>query len=157
MNQQALGLIETIGYTTAISAADAALKAANVTLVGMERIIGVGQALGVTIHLSGDVAAVTAAVQAGKEVGEQVGKVVSAHVIPRAHNEVSDKIVSQFLMKEKKEEVDVEETKEVAEPNEELKTENIDDPSVEKEDLAKAEKDPSGEVKKKRNRSNKSK
>ncbi|MCK9907335.1 BMC domain-containing protein, partial [Frankia sp. Cpl3] len=81
----------TVGYSTAVSAADAALKAANVTLVGIERVIGVGGSLGVTIQLAGNVGAVIAAVEAGKLEAENVGKVISAHVIPRAHNEVSDK------------------------------------------------------------------
>lgn len=103
MKQHALGLIETVGYTAAVSAADAALKAANVTLTGVERVIGAGGALGVTIHLSGDVAAVTSAVQAGREAAEKVGKVISSHVIPRAHNEVNDKIISRFLLEGSKE------------------------------------------------------
>lgn len=93
---EALGLIETIGYTTAVSAADAALKAANVTLVAVERVIGAGGSLGVTIHLSGDVAAVSSAVQAGTEAGGKIGRVLSSHVIPRAHQEVSSKILPQF-------------------------------------------------------------
>lgn len=97
--KQALGVIETVGYTAAVSAADAALKAANVTLIGVERVIGAGGALGVTIHLSGDVAAVTSAVQAGREAAEKVGKVISSHVIPRAHNEVNEKILFRFLLK----------------------------------------------------------
>ncbi|SDW10433.1 BMC domain-containing protein [Marininema mesophilum] len=96
MAQQALGMIEAIGYTTAVSAADAALKAANVTLSSWERVIGAGGALGVTIHLSGDVAAVTSAVQAGREEAERVGQVISSHVIPRAHNEVNSKILPLF-------------------------------------------------------------
>ncbi|OYD09103.1 BMC domain-containing protein [Paludifilum halophilum] len=98
MKQQALGMIETVGYTTAVSAADAALKAANVTMAGVERVIGAGGALGVTIHLSGDVAAVTSAVQAGKEAAEQVGRVISSHVIPRAHTEVDQKILTRFQL-----------------------------------------------------------
>lgn len=93
---QALGLIETAGYATAISAADVALKAANVELISIERVIGVSGLLGVTVQFSGDVAAVTSAVQAGKEEGERVGKVISAHVIPRAHDEVNEKLLSQF-------------------------------------------------------------
>ncbi|WP_276352133.1 BMC domain-containing protein [Cohnella caldifontis] len=96
MEQQALGLIETIGYATAVSAADAALKAANVKLVAMERIIGVGGMLGVTIHLGGEVAAVASAVEAGKEEAGRVGTLVSAHVIPRAHDEVGSKVLSRF-------------------------------------------------------------
>lgn len=94
----ALGLIETVGYTTAVSAADAAVKAANVEIVGIEKVIGVSGYLGVTIHLSGDVGAVTAAVEAGKAEGERVGKVISADVIARAHDEVSGKLISQFLV-----------------------------------------------------------
>lgn len=97
---QALGLIETVGYTTAVSAADAALKAANVTLVAVEKIIGVGGSLGVTIHLSGDVAAVTSAVEAGKNEALRVGKIISAHVIPRAHNDVKSSIISRFTLDE---------------------------------------------------------
>lgn len=96
MKQQALGLIETIGFTTAVSAADAALKTADVTIEAVEKVIGVGGMLGVTIHFSGDVAAVSSAVEAGKLEGERIGKVVSAHVIPRAHNDVIDKILSRF-------------------------------------------------------------
>ena len=96
MNEQAMGLIETIGYAAAVSAADAALKAANVTLEAVERVIGVGGKLGVTIHLSGEVAAVASAVEAGRTEAERFGALVSAHVIPRAHDEVSGKIVARF-------------------------------------------------------------
>ncbi|SFS80641.1 BMC domain-containing protein [Marininema halotolerans] len=96
MAQQALGMIETIGFTTAVSAADAALKAANVTLSGWEQVIGAGGSLGVTIHLQGDVAAVTSAVQAGREEAARVGNVMASHVIPRAHHEVNRKIFPQF-------------------------------------------------------------
>ncbi|ASA24110.1 BMC domain-containing protein [Paenibacillus donghaensis] len=95
---EALGLIETLGLTTAVSAADAALKAADVRLVGVEKVIGVGGSLGVTIHLSGDVAAVTASVEAGKAEAARVGRVISAHVIAKAHSDVTDKIVSRYLM-----------------------------------------------------------
>ncbi|MHA6533986.1 BMC domain-containing protein [Paenibacillus sp. BAC0078] len=95
---QALGLIETLGYTTAVSAADAALKAADVQLVAVEKIIGVGGSLGVTIHLSGDVAAVSASVEAGQAEAQRVGKVISAHVIAKAHEDVSSKILTKFLL-----------------------------------------------------------
>ena len=93
---QALGLIETAGYATAVSASDAALKAADVKLIAIERVIGVSGLLGVTVKFSGDVAAVQSAVQAGKEEGERVGKVISSHVIPRAHSEVNEKLLPQF-------------------------------------------------------------
>lgn len=94
----ALGLIETVGFSTAVSAADTAVKAAAVEIVGIEKVIGVDGYLGVTIHLSGDVGAVTAAVEAGKAEGERVGKVISADVIARAHDEVSGKLISQFTL-----------------------------------------------------------
>ncbi len=98
MSQFALGLIETIGYVTAVSAADAALKTANVSLVGVEKVIGVGGTLGVTIHLSGDVGAVQSAVEAGKLEAEKIGRVVSAHVIPRTHTEVNEKLLPFFSL-----------------------------------------------------------
>jgi ethanolamine utilization protein EutM len=98
---QALGLIETIGYATAVSAADAAVKAANVEITAIEKIIGVQGGLGVTVHFSGDVASVRAAVDAGSRAGSHVGKVVSAHVIPRAHQEVSEKLLSRFTLESK--------------------------------------------------------
>lgn len=96
----ALGLIETVGYTTAVSAADAAVKAADVEIIGMEKVIGVSGYVGVTIHLSGDVAAVTSAVEAGRKQGELIGEIISTDVIPRAHSEVSQKLLSKFLIKE---------------------------------------------------------
>jgi len=80
----ALGLIETQGLTGVIEAADAALKAADVTLVGKEKI---GAAY-VTIMVKGDVAAVKAAVEAGGQAAQQVGKLISTHVIPRPHREL---------------------------------------------------------------------
>lgn len=99
--QQALGLIETVGYATAVSAADAAVKAANVEITAIEKIIGVQGGLGVTVHFSGDVASVRAAVDAGERAGRNVGKIVSAHVIPRAHHEVCEKLLSRFKLKHK--------------------------------------------------------
>ncbi len=82
----ALGMIETMGYTANIEAADAMLKAAEVTLVGQER-IGAGL---VTVFVQGDVGAVKAAVEAGQEAASRVGEVVSAHVIPRPHQGVKE-------------------------------------------------------------------
>ncbi|MHC0038749.1 BMC domain-containing protein [Pseudoneobacillus sp. C159] len=102
--QQALGLIETVGYATAVSAADAAVKAANVEITAIEKIIGVRGGLGVTVHFSGDVASVRAAVDAGSQAAEKVGTVVSAHVIPRAHQEVSEKLLSHFHLNSDKQE-----------------------------------------------------
>lgn len=96
----ALGLIETVGYATAVSVADAAVKAADVEIIGMEKVIGVSGYVGVTIHLSGDVAAVMSAVEAGRKQGELIGKIISTDVIPRAHSEVTQKLLSKFLLKE---------------------------------------------------------
>ncbi|KAF0823926.1 BMC domain-containing protein [Cytobacillus firmus] len=115
---QALGLIETVGYSTAVSAADAAVKAADVEIVGIEKVIGVDGYLGVTIHFNGDVAAVKSAVDAGVSSAERIGKVISAHVIPRAHSEVAGKLLPQFKLKEMHLETDAEkEYKTEEEPN----------------------------------------
>ena len=80
----ALGMIETKGLVGAIEAADAMVKAANVTLVGKQQ---AGGGL-ITVLVRGDVGAVKAAVDAGAAAAERVGSVVSVHVIPRPHNEV---------------------------------------------------------------------
>ena len=84
MELQALGMIETRGLVGAIEAADAMVKAANVHLIGKER---VGGGL-VTVMVRGDVGAVKAAVEAGGAAAKRVGELVSVHVIPRPHEEV---------------------------------------------------------------------
>lgn len=84
MEKQALGLIETKGFVGAIEAADAMVKAANVTLAGKEK-IGAGY---VTVMVRGDVGAVKAAVDAGAAAAKRVAELVSVHVIPRPHNDV---------------------------------------------------------------------
>ena len=81
---QALGMIETKGLVASIEAADAMVKAANVTLIGKEH---VGSGL-VTVMVRGDVGAVKASVDAGAAAAERVGELVSIHVIPRPHDEV---------------------------------------------------------------------
>ena len=81
---QALGMIETKGLVASIEAADAMVKAANVTLIGEEH---VGGGL-VTVMVRGDVGAVKASVDAGAAAAERVGELVSIHVIPRPHDEV---------------------------------------------------------------------
>lgn len=91
----ALGLIEVIGMATAVTALDAACKNAEVTLVGCEKVIGAGKAISVTIEIAGQVAAVKSAVDTGVEAASKVGKVLSAHVIPRPHEEL-DKLIIQF-------------------------------------------------------------
>ena len=80
----ALGMIETKGLVAAIEAADAMVKAANVTLIGKEHI---GGGL-VTVMVRGDVGAVKAATDAGAAAAERVGELVSIHVIPRPHGEI---------------------------------------------------------------------
>ena len=84
MNTEALGMIETRGFTAMVEAADAMVKAAKVELIGYEK-IGGGF---VTAIVRGDVAAVRAAVDAGVRAAEKVGEIVSTHVIPRPHNNV---------------------------------------------------------------------
>ena len=83
-NQEALGILETQGLTAILEATDAMLKAANVTLVGKEKI---GAAY-VTVIVKGDVAAVTAAVEAGSRAVGQLGKLIAAHVIARPHDDL---------------------------------------------------------------------
>jgi ethanolamine utilization protein EutM len=84
MSQEALGMIETKGLVGAIEAADAMVKAANVTLVGKE-LVGGGL---VTVMVRGDVGAVKAATEAGADAAGRVGELLSVHVIPRPNNEV---------------------------------------------------------------------
>lgn len=84
MIQQALGMIETRGLVAAIEAADAMLKAANVELVGTEKI---GSGL-VSVMVRGDVGAVKAAVETGADAAGRLGELVATHVIPRPHNDV---------------------------------------------------------------------
>ena len=80
----ALGMIETKGYVAALAAADAMVKAANVTIVAREQ---VGDGL-VAVVIHGDVGAVKAATEAGSETASSVGELVSVHVIPRPHSEL---------------------------------------------------------------------
>ena len=84
MAQLALGMVETRGLTAAIEAADAMTKAAEVTLVGTEKI---GSGL-VTVMVRGDVGAVKAAVETGADAAGRLGELVATHVIPRPHNDV---------------------------------------------------------------------
>jgi len=86
--QKAFGMIECRGLVAMIEAADAAVKSANVKLVGWEKI----DAGLVTAIVRGEVGAVKAAVDAGAAAGRRVGEVVSTHVIPRPHSEVDDAI-----------------------------------------------------------------
>ena len=86
MALEALGMVETRGLTAAIDAADAMTKAAEVTLVGTEKI---GSGL-VTVMVRGDVGAVKAAVEAGESAASKLGELVATHVIPRPHSDVEN-------------------------------------------------------------------
>ena len=92
--QQALGMIETKGLVASIEAADAMVKAANVTLIGKEH---VGGGL-VTVMVRGDVGAVKAATDAGAAAAERVGELVSIHVIPRPHEEVESILEVRYAL-----------------------------------------------------------
>jgi len=83
--EEALGMIETRGLVALIEAIDAMLKAAKVGYVGMQK-VGSGY---VCALVQGDVAACKAAVDAGAAAAARVGEVVSVHVIPRPHGDVS--------------------------------------------------------------------
>ena len=82
---EALGMVETRGLVAAIEAADAMVKAANVQLIGSEKI---GSGL-VSVMVRGDVGAVKAAVEAGGVAAARLGEVVATHVIPRPHTDVN--------------------------------------------------------------------
>ena len=84
MSLEALGMIETRGLVAAIEAADAMVKAANVELIGTEKI---GSGL-VSVMVRGDVGAVKAAVEAGSNSASRLGEIIATHVIPRPHSDV---------------------------------------------------------------------
>ena len=84
MSNEALGLVETRGLVAAIEAADAMVKAAEVVLIGTEKI---GSGL-VSVMVRGDVGAVKAATEAGGAAAARLGEVVATHVIPRPHGDV---------------------------------------------------------------------
>ena len=88
--QNAIGFVETKGYVAAFAAADAMVKAANITIIGREQ-VGAGL---VSVLVQGDVGAVKAATEAGSEAAAAVGEVVSVHVIPRPHADVTQTFVA---------------------------------------------------------------
>ncbi len=89
--KEALGMIETRGLTAAVEAADAMVKAAEVVLVGTEKI---GSGL-VSVIVRGDVGAVKAATEVGAEMASKLGELVAVHVIPRPHSDV-EKLLPKF-------------------------------------------------------------
>ena len=84
MSKEALGMIETRGLTAAIEAADSMVKAAEVVLIGTEKI---GSGL-VSVMVRGDVGAVKSAVEAGSNSASRLGELIATHVIPRPHEDV---------------------------------------------------------------------
>ena len=84
MAMEALGMVETRGLVAAIEAADAMVKAANVTLIGTQKN---GSGL-VTVMVRGDVGAVKSATEAGNAAAARLGEVIAVHVIPRPHSDV---------------------------------------------------------------------
>ena len=93
---EALGMIETKGFVSMVEASDAMVKAANVKLIGYEK-IGAGY---VTAMVRGDVAAVRAATDAGAAAARKVGELVAVHVIPRPHKDLDD-VLPVAMPKEK--------------------------------------------------------
>ena len=91
MAKEALGMIETRGLTAAVEAADAMVQAAEVSLVGTEKI---GSGL-VSVMVRGDVGAVKAATEAGAATASRLGELIAVHVIPRPHDDV-EKILPKF-------------------------------------------------------------
>ena len=91
MALEALGMIETRGLVAAIEAADAMVKAAEVVLIGTEKI---GSGL-VSVMVRGDVGAVKAATEVGANAAQKLGELVASHVIPRPHGDV-EKILPKF-------------------------------------------------------------
>ena len=91
MAYEALGMIETRGLTAAVEAADTMVKAAEVTLIGTEKI---GSGL-VSVMVRGDVGAVKAAVESGTAAASRLGEIIATHVIPRPHADV-EKILPKF-------------------------------------------------------------
>jgi ethanolamine utilization protein EutM len=92
MSKIALGMIETRGLVGSVEAADAMVKAAQVTLIGKEK-IGGGF---VTVLVRGEVGAVKAATDAGAAAARRVGELVSVHVIPRPHEQVEGILPAQL-------------------------------------------------------------
>ena len=130
---KALGLIEFIGYVPAICAADTALKAASVDLIGIEKVTG-GI---VTVKITGDVDAVQAAVESAENYASRIGSLRSAHVIPRLDDEVENLLMnsksSEEEIKEKIQELE-EDIKEVFEEIREEITETIIEETESKEE-----------------------
>lgn len=130
----ALGMIETRGLVAAVEAADAMVKAANVTLAGKEH---VGGGL-VTVMVRGDVGAVKAATDAGGAAAERVGELISVHVIPRPHEELESLLNGSEKVPLPEQPKILNECLETAEiPKEESKVTEVIEKTVSEENLCK--------------------
>lgn len=134
MNNKALGLIETEGLTCAVEAADAAVKAAQVELLGYELTRGRGL---VTVKLRGDVSAVQAAVSAGVTAAGRVGKVVTSLVIPRPHTALFSLIDSPETVFKKEDRQEIPEDTQEESPVESLEEETADTKVADSDSAAK--------------------
>ena len=94
MAQESIGLIETRGFVGAVGAADAAVKAAHISLLPFE-LIGGGL---VSVKFSGDVAAVDVALQAGVEAAQAISELVNQGVIPAPDGAISQAWQSSYQM-----------------------------------------------------------
>ena len=109
---RALGIIEAVGLTTAVTALDAAVKTASVELIGTDKVIGVDKAVSVVLYVAGNVSDVRTAVDAAVNRANQVGKISGSHVIARPHEEL-DKIIAKITEKQKLNETDAEKAEEL--------------------------------------------
>ena len=143
--KKALGLIETMGLTASITAADAAVKSANVVLLGRENTRGAGLT---SIKFEGDVGAVKAAVDAGAQAASAVGQVVSAHVIPRPDDGIdniciyNDRMIGGTSAAKQTTKVENKETEKVAEKVEPEKVIELSTVKAEKKDTKKVTEKP---------------
>jgi microcompartment protein CcmL/EutN len=119
MTNLALGLVETFGYIGAVEALDAALKSANVKLVGCEFVRG-GI---VTIKITGDVAAVKASIEAAEAAVNNLGNLINTHVIARVSDEVWKMLQEDFYVDRNKNHCEPIDNKKVKEKIEDIKKE----------------------------------
>jgi len=120
--QRALGLVETRGLVASIEAADAMLKASNVTLIGKEKIT----AGLVTIAVVGDVAAVKSSVDAGAAAAQRVGELVSVHIIPKPDDQIAE--ILPLEKDEKPKKLSPPKSKKVVEKKKEVVEEKVEEP-----------------------------
>ena len=132
---KALGLIEFIGYVPAICAADTALKAASVDLIGIEKVTG-GI---VTVKITGDVDAVQAAVESAENYASRIGSLRSAHVIPRLDDEVENLLMNSKSSEEEIQEEIQELEEDIIKPEltEDKTTENKEADSIDIKEISK--------------------